>query len=96
MAQGLLDQAQVLGGPEQSMAMQSRLKGGRDRPCLSNMNEKGRPFGLPTENRKPKTENRLFTRASWGGRPRPPSPPASPAMNQSWRRTETEPAGPDH
>jgi hypothetical protein len=55
LAQGLLDQTQVFGGPEQSVAMQSRLKGGRDRPCLSIMNEKGRPFGLPTENPKPKT-----------------------------------------
>lgn len=55
VAQGLLDQAQVFGGPEQSVAKLLRPNGGRDRPCLSIMNEKGRPFGLPTENPKPKT-----------------------------------------
>jgi hypothetical protein len=37
VAQGLLDQAQVFGGPEQFVAMQSRLKGGQDRPCLALM-----------------------------------------------------------
>ena len=66
MAQGLLYQAQVFGGPEQSVAMQSRLKGGRDRPCLSIMNEKGRPFGLPTEkNRKPSLKPWHLPRAAF-------------------------------